>query len=272
MPYLNDLTEWRLLDELGRLLDQRKARYHVAAGQFRDHKQVNLNTELIETELRSVFMVKQVSRVLDAAEFEQCQIQLSSLCSLLDDLARPSNTHRGLESSGYSRLRALIGLLESTSGEIDLASGSNQTLFELPHGADELCECLRVMADYNKVINQLLAPLLEEPILPSFQKQHHQNGAWKEGIIRNRARLALKTLFQHFKCGTPHEILLKLIEDPDEDLILPDLQLLLSPCLELISWQEARCDFVNQYVYSHYLPTGLKDLSSISFFLYSPKC
>lgn len=246
MPYISDSDEWRLLDELGRLLDQRKAQHHVPAGQFRDHKQVNLNAELIETELRSVFTVKQISRVLDATEFEQCQTHLSSLCSLLDGLARAPYIHA--DRLAYPRLRVLSKLLQTTSGEIDLASGCNQTLFELPCDYDELCECLNVVTEYDKAINQLLAPPLQEPVIPPLQKQQYQNGTWKEGIIRNQAKLALKTLFQHFRCGTPHEVLLKLIEDLDEDLILPDLQLLLSPCPELNLWQEARCDFVNLYV------------------------
>ncbi|KAL7921714.1 hypothetical protein ACQKWADRAFT_321287 [Trichoderma austrokoningii] len=246
MPYLNDSNEWRLLDELGRLLDQKKARYRVKAGQFRDHRQVNLNAEIIETELRGVFTAKQISRVLDATEFEQCQTHLNSLCSLLDHLARPtSNTQSGQGSLGYPRLRALTGLIESTSGEVDLASGNGQTLFELPGGAGELGDCLRVVTEYNKAINQLLAPPSQEPVIPPLEKQQHRKGAWKEGIIRNQAKLVLKTLFQHFKCGTQHQVLLKLVEDPDEDLILPDLQLLLSPCLELDLWQEARCNFAN---------------------------
>lgn len=245
MPYLNDSTEWRLLDELGRLLDQRKARHYVPAGRFRDHRQVNLNAELIETELRSVFTVKQISRALDATEFEQCQTHLSSLCSLLDGLVRAPYIHAG--RFPYPRLRVLSEFLESIPGEIDLASGRNQTVFELPRGVHELDKCLRVVTEYNKVINHLLAPPLQEAVISSLQKQQHQKGAWKNGIIRNQAILALKTLFQHFKCGTPHEVLLKLVEDPDEDL--PDLQLYLSPCLELDLWQEARCDFVNLYVW-----------------------
>lgn len=261
MPYLNDSNEWRLLDELGRLLDRRVAQYHVPAEEFRDHRQVNLTAELIETELRSVFMVKQISRVLDVTEFEQSQTHLNSLCSLLDGLARPPKTHINLESSGYPQLQAIIGYLESTYGEVDLAIGHNLTLFELPRGADELCECLQVITEYNKVISQLLAPPSHEPVIPPLQKQQRQSRAWKKGLIRKQTKLALKTLFQHFKCGAPHEILLRLVEDPDEDLILPDLRLLLSPCPELNFWQEAQCDFSNVYVCSHYLPTVLKSYS-----------
>lgn len=246
MPCLNDSNEWRLLDEIARLLAQRKARYHVTTGQFRDHRQVNLNAELIETELRGVFTVKQISRILDKTEFEQCQTHLSSLCSLLDGLARAPYIHA--DRLAYPRLRVLPELLQTTSGEIDLANGHNQTLFELPGGADELGECLRVITECNKAVNKLLAPPLQEPVIPPLQKQQHQKGAWKEGIIRSQAKLALRSLFQNLKCGTPHEVLLKLIEDPDEDLILPDLQVLLSPCLDLNLWQEARCDFVNPYV------------------------
>lgn len=247
MPYLNESNEWRMLDELGRLLDQRKSRYPVSTGPLRDHKRVELNAELIEVELRRVFMVKQISRNLELEEFDQFQARLKSLCLLLDDLARFPYAHVGPEGLAYPRLRAMIKFLESTSGELDLACGPNETLFQLPRSANELHKCQRVIDEYNSVLGRLLGPPSQNPVIRPSQTQQKKK-AWEKSIIRNQAQLVLKTLFKCFKCGAPHKVLLKTIEDPDEDIMLSNLQLILSPCLELDLWQEARCDFVNLYV------------------------
>ncbi|QYT02839.1 hypothetical protein H0G86_009824 [Trichoderma simmonsii] len=244
MPYLSESNEWYLLGELGRLLDQRKSRYPVSTGPLRDHKRVEVNAELIEVELRRVFMVKQISRNLELEEFDHFQANLKSLCLLLDDLARFSNAHVGPGGLTYPRLRALIKFLESTSGEFDLACGPNETLFQLPRSANELQKCQRVINEYNNVLSRLLGPPSQNPVIRPSQTQQKKK-AWEKSITRNQAQLALKTLFERFNCGASHKVLLKLVEDSDEDIILSNLQLILLPCLQLELWQEARCDFVN---------------------------
>lgn len=247
MPYLIESNEWRLLQEFGRLLDQKKARYYVQGRLLNSQERVQTNSELIEVELRRVFMVKEIHQNLDPVEFERCQAKLNSLCSLLDGLARSTNADSGTEGLAYPRLQALTSFIKSTPGNVDLASGSNETLFRLPHDAGKLCDCLRIVTECNDVLSPLLAPPSQAPVIQPLQKQQKRR-AWKKAVIRNRAMFVLEILFKHFRCGTPHEVLLELNEDPDEDSVLPSLKLMLSPCFELESWQEARCDSVNMYV------------------------
>jgi hypothetical protein len=247
MPYLVESNEWRLLQGLGRLLGPRKARYLLQAGPLDNHNGVQSHAELIEVELRRVFMVKEIPRNLDPAEFELCQAKLNSLCLLLDGLTRSSNAHSGPEGPSYPHLRALTSFLESTSGAVDLASGPNETLFRLPRDAGKLWDCLRVVTECNDALSRLLAPSTHEPVIQPLQRRQKKR-AWKKSTTRNRAMFVLETLFKHFRCGTPHEVLLKLIGVPDEDSVLPSLQLILSACPELELWQEARCDSVNLWV------------------------
>lgn len=243
MPYINESNEWRLIDELGRLLDQRKSRYQP----LRDHRLVQPTVQLIEFELRHVFIVQRVTRNLEPEEFDQFQAKLQSLCLFLDHLARSTNAHVEPDRSAYPRLQALIKFLESTAGEIDLAYGPNETLFRLPRDANEFQECQRVINEYNKALGQLLGAPSQTPIIQPSQTQRKEKKLEKS-TMRNQAQLALKTLFERFNCGASHKVLLKLVEDSDEDIILSNLQLILFPCLQLESWQEARCDFVTLYV------------------------
>lgn len=253
MPYLFESNEWRLLQGLGLLLDQRKATYHVQSGPL-NHHNVHLNAELFEVELRRAFMVQEFPQNLDPTEFGQCQAKLKSLCLLLDSLAWSRSAHGHPEGGIFPRLRALTGLLESTSGAVDLVNGPNKTLFRLPSDAAELSRCLRVVTECNDTLSRLIAPVSQEPAIRPLQRQQKRR-MWKKARIRNRATFVLGNLFEHFRCGTSHEVLLKLIEDPDEDSVLPSLQLMLSPCPELESWQEVRCDSVDLYVYQplHFL-------------------
>lgn len=246
MPYLIESNEWRLVRELGRLFDQRKTRYCVQPGPLNYHKRVHPNAELIEVELRRAFMVKEFPRNLDPTEFEQCRAKLNSLCLLLNDLASDQSPHGGPEGQAYPRLRTLAAFLESTSGAVDLVNGPNETLFRLPCDADKLCDCLRIVTDCNDVLGRLLAAPAQELAMRPLQRQ--QKRRWKKAIIRNRAKFVLGAVFEHFRCDTPHEVLLKLMEDPDKDSVLPSLQLMLSRCPELELWQEARCDSVDLYV------------------------
>ncbi|KAM0259057.1 hypothetical protein ACHAQJ_003558 [Trichoderma viride] len=241
MPHLIELSEWRLLQRLAVQLGQRKASYQVLPGP------VHYDAELLEIELRRAFMVQEFPQTLDQTEFEQCQEMLKNLCSLLDAIAWPPGAHGDLEGQGYTRLRALTGFLESTSGTVDLVYGPNKKLFRLPNDAAGLRKCLHVASECNNALSRLLASPLQEWATQPSQRQQKKR-MWKKGRIRNRAKFVLTTLFEHFRCGTPHEVLLKIIEDPDEDLLLPNLQLMLSSCPELRSWQEVQChsDYIGE--------------------------
>lgn len=248
MPYLIESNEWRLLQGLGLLLDKRKARYHGHSVPLNNPKEVHPNAELFEVELRRTFMVKEVPQNLNPIDFGDCQAKLNSLCGLLDGLVMLRSDRSVPKGEVYPHLRALTGILESTSGAVDLANGPNQTLFRLPDGVVELSKCLRIVTECNDTLSRLLASPLQESAVQPFQKQQKKR-MWKKARIRNRATFVLEALFERFRCGTPHEVLLKLIEDPDEDSVLPSLQLMLSPCPDLEPWQEVRCDSVYLYVW-----------------------
>ncbi|KAL7796893.1 hypothetical protein V8C43DRAFT_277625 [Trichoderma afarasin] len=249
MPYLIELNEWRLLRGIGSLLDHRKAPYvHMQSRPFNDLR--DPNADLFEVELRRAFMVQELPRDLTSREFEECQAQLESLCLLLDRLVLdslvPSSLAWGQSHSHemiFPRLRALTTFLESTSETVDLAIGANRTLFKLPNGA-ELGRCLQIVTECNDTLNRLTASAPRESTIQPLQKQQKKR-MWKKARIRNRSTFVLGTLFEHFRCGTSHEVLLKLTEDPDEDSVLPSLQLMLSPCPELELWQEVQCESVN---------------------------
>ncbi|KAL7958815.1 hypothetical protein V8C34DRAFT_281795 [Trichoderma compactum] len=249
MPYLIELNEWRLLRGIGSLLDHRKAPYvRMQSRLFSNLK--DSNADLFEVELRRAFMVQEFAWNLTSREFDRCQASLESLCFLLDRLVLDSlvsispvrsRTHN--QERPFSRLRAITAFLESTSETVDLVVGANKTLFKLPNGA-ELSRCLQVVTECNDTLSRLTAPAAQEPAIQPLQSQQKRR-MWKKARIRDQSTFVLGTLFEHFRCGTSHEVLLKLIEDPDENSALPSLQLMLSPCPELELWQEVQCESVN---------------------------
>lgn len=244
MPLLIESHQWRLLQELGSLLIDKLAPCQVRPGPLDGLSPVNANAELFEFELRYAFAVKESPGNLDDAQFKQCQKDLERLCILLNDLAFPQPAYPVAEDQAYPRLRALTRFLNSIDGPIDLANGPNKTVFRLPHEHAELHRCLETVNECNSALNQLMEPPPEELTNRSQQNDHvwQNKRAWKKGRIRNRASAVLGNLFTQFQCETSHEVLLKLIEDPNEDSKLPSLHVMLSPCPELEPWQEARCD------------------------------
>ncbi|OTA01143.1 hypothetical protein A9Z42_0014560 [Trichoderma parareesei] len=214
-------NEWRLIQGLARLLDKRKAPHLVQSRV--SGKRVHPEAEFFEIELRRVFRVQDFPHNLDSEAFEQCQAKLKSLCLLLDQLAWSRSIHGHAEGQTHHRLRALSALLESTSGVFDLANGPNKTLFRLPSDSAELNRCLRIVTECNDTLDKITAPAPQEPVLQPLQRQQNKR-MWKKARIRNRASFVLGTLFEHFRCGMTHEVLLRLIEDPDEESMLPNLR------------------------------------------------
>ncbi|KAH0496825.1 hypothetical protein TgHK011_004169 [Trichoderma gracile] len=197
---------------LARLLDERKAAHQVqsrASGALNHGKRVHPEAEFFEIELRRAFRVQDCPHNLDPEAFAQCEAKLKSLCSLLDQLAWSQSTHGHTQGHKHQRLRALSGLLESTPGVFDLASGPNKTLFRLPSDSAELNRGLRIVTEYNDTLDKFAAPAPQEPILQPLQRQQNKR-MWKKARIRKRASL-------------------------------PSLQLMLSSCPNPDSWQEVRC-------------------------------
>ncbi|TGJ86468.1 hypothetical protein E0Z10_g2278 [Xylaria hypoxylon] len=243
MPYLIESIEWRLLQELGRLLKPKIAR--LRPGPLNDDNAASSQAELFEIELRQVFMIEEFSDILSQKDYDQLQAIMNRLCSLLDNLAKPRSVYGAVAPQTYPRLYELTKSFESLPAVIDLASGSNDTVFKLPRGDDELDRYLRIVTEYNVTLGRLFPPTAQGQTIRPLQSQSHKKGAWKKGRIRNHATFVLGALFEHFKCGTSHEVLLKLIEDPDEGSVFPSLQIVFSLCPESELLQEAWCDSVH---------------------------
>jgi hypothetical protein len=249
MPYLIQSDEFRLIRELGRLFNLRKGEFQP--GPPENHERVSSDVEFIDFELRHAFTFKDFPRNLELAEFEQCQGKLKCLCLLLEGLVSDQYTQKpphGVEDQilAYPRLRKLIHHMQSTSGVLDLVYGCNKSIFSLPHGSD-LANCLRVINECNGAFRRLHAPPAQAATLNNSAKRE-QKRKWKKARIRNRATFVLDGVFRHFRCGTQHEVLLKLFEDPDENLELPSLELVFSRCPDSRLLQEVRCGSVILYV------------------------
>ncbi|KAI0449227.1 hypothetical protein F5B21DRAFT_494972 [Xylaria acuta] len=245
MPYLIESIQWRLIQELGRLLQPKMARYDVRRELVNYNEGMSSRAELVEVELRQALMVEELSDNLDQKEYDECEAKLKALCSLLEGLARPRSIPAGPPAPTYPRLYALTKSIELMAGPVDLANGPNETLFSLPKDDDNLNKCLSSISEYNITFSRLLHPAVQEPTIRPLQKQKKRNRTWKKARVRNQVTFMLEVLFKHFKCGSSHEVLLKLAEDPDEHSVLPSLQIMLSLCPESESWQEAWCDSVN---------------------------
>ncbi|KAI1746745.1 hypothetical protein F4782DRAFT_553070 [Xylaria castorea] len=244
MPYLIQSVEWRLLQELARLLEPKMARYRMHSEPLHDNKGVSSHAEQFEVELRQALTVEEFSDDLNQRDYDQCQANLRFLCSLLDNLTKWRSDHVGPAAPAYPRLSALVKYLALISKSVDLVNGPNETLFNLPRDDGELDNCLGVVSGCNFALGQLLQPAVEAPAFRPLRKTD-KKWTWKQARIRNHAIFALGALFNHFRGGTSHEVLLKLTEDPGEDATLPSLQIMLSLCSELESWQEACCESVS---------------------------
>ena len=237
--YLIESYEWRLLRELARLVSHRKAQYQTREWPIDDRESVSPRAELFEFELRHAFVVEEVSRNLSESEFAGCEEALRRLCSMLENLVPPQRARFRSPGRAYPGLHSLIGYLEETSGQVDLAHGPNETLFQLPHEPVDLDGCLRVVTEYNHVLGQLLESPAQEPVILPPRSRHKKK--WKEDKLRDQVLSVLGSLFRHFKCGLPHEVLLSLDDDSDGYNLGLNVQLMLSQCPELELWHEVRC-------------------------------
>ncbi|CAG9980542.1 unnamed protein product [Clonostachys byssicola] len=246
MPYLIESIEWRLIRELGRSFGQRKAGHRIKP--LGCHGPVHPTVEHIEVELRRLFIHQDIPQSVNDVEFGACQVALRKLCLRLEDLVSEQLIARSSKvgASSYPRLRALLPFLDSVAQTFNLVHGPDTALFVLPNSVDELYDCLDIATECSRALSKLLAPPASEPIPQPPRKQKAKNkDAWKKARVRKQATFALETLFKHFKCGTAHEVLLRLTEDTDQDAALPTLRMMLSRCPDLESWLEARCESLN---------------------------
>lgn len=240
MHFLSDLHEWSLLRELSEWLSPRLALYMRGTVPINEHRDIHSHAATLEFELRHTFFtVHNAPQRLSSEKFGGFQEVIKQICSLLDHLAAHQRTRDDSKGGEYLHLEKLIGLLNPKCDLIDLVNGPGQRLFDLPSDAAELHECLIALTKCNEALNEVLAPPpLESVIQPS--RRQLKKTPWKKGTIRDQAMCLFEHLFKHFKCGIPHEVLLKLIGTPKEDLTVSSLQLMLPSCLELKPWQEAQ--------------------------------
>lgn len=244
MPYLIACHEWCLLQALGALLEGRKAPYKAPADA------IPIYHDLFEYELRCLFIPKESALNLSTAVFDGCQVRLIKLCGLLDRLVKPTFTSSHLVTdSTYSRLRALIRSLEDLNRTppnlepltelFDLASGPHQTLFRLPKDPSELKNELDMVRECNDFVGQIFNTGRESSrrSLPKAMGR-----GWTDTRLRDRTATVLSTLFEKFKCGVRHEVMLRLSGDLDKCIPQPKLHLLLSSCPDSERWQETLCD------------------------------
>ncbi|KAJ3562791.1 hypothetical protein NPX13_g8432 [Xylaria arbuscula] len=237
MPYLIESTEWRLLQELGCLFKSRLAR--LRRGSTNDHDRTPSVAGLVEVELRQVFLIEEIPQSLGQEDYDQCQINLKILCSLLENLLKPQSTSESVVAHIYPRLYTLTKSLKSGISELDLASGPQETVFTLPRDEDELENCLCLITASNIALRRLLPLVPQEPIARPLPKENKR--MWKKAWVRNHATSMFETIFDHFRCGTPHEVMVKLIDDPDENTVSPYLHMALSLCPEFRLLQEVWC-------------------------------
>ncbi|PHH80669.1 hypothetical protein CDD80_349 [Ophiocordyceps camponoti-rufipedis] len=243
MTCLTESEEWCILQKLSRLLKQMKTRYVADL-------QAPHDVAMLEAELRhTLYITGKTPPELAETQLQHCQEMLRDLCSLLESLAvslpftynTPNTWNQGY--STYRRLRASIQSLESASGRVSLVTGDGEKLFELANSSSkELGQYLQTVTDCNDVISRHLTASPREPTISSISKHAGESAKWRTSRIRKRTKVVLGALFDHFRCGMTHDVLLRLSEDTGDDSEMhPSLQLMLHPCSGLTFLQEICC-------------------------------
>ncbi|KAL8418730.1 hypothetical protein RB594_002080 [Gaeumannomyces avenae] len=263
MPYLIECNEWRLLQTLGPLINQRKSRFNVhllnrldSRPETHDTRLLNLTAERFEVEVRLIFLLpKDCFRALSTTEFDECEKRLKGVCELLDRIVHPrhgdSQIHAAENKAGYPRLSSLVRLLEHSESDeaIDLTSGSRPTLFKPPDDPADLEASLTLVADYNNSLARLFtSPAREGRARPVSKKIRRKT--WKDPRLRRRATSALGAIFERLGCGMGHEVMLNVSEDADDGAAVPSLDLRLSSCTDSTpcpsaQWLQVRCGSID---------------------------
>lgn len=267
MPYIQELVEWNILRGLGLLLGQKGAQFVEQLRPLSHMEEPNLNARLFEVELRRALLVKNPPNDLSHTNFSTCRANLSTLCSQLENLVHPWSTEGYIEhqSQAYPCLQALTKYLESASEPVDLFIGPNQAMFRLPDDTAEIRACLNAVTSCNNNLDRVLTPLACKTIARPVQRQPRK-GAWKKARIRNQAMLVFGALSKRIQCDVKHQVLFKLIQDPDVDILLPCLQLVLSSCSDSNSelWNEIVCH--SSYLYVALISTNPSSSNLIQSF------
>ncbi|KAK4187620.1 hypothetical protein QBC35DRAFT_409987 [Podospora australis] len=222
MPYPIESSSWRLLQALGNHLGQKKARYQPLP--FANSDLIQLDLDFFEVELRRVFLVRDGWRNFSPEDFALFQETLGRLCSFLES-AVTNEIHPALDRLPYPRLRGLVAFLENSDDELfDLISGPNQSLFQLSTEPHKIRDNLDTVTECNNVLGRLLQSPKESTFRPPPKEKKRP---WKDPTKRNHVISVLDGLFQQFRCGKGHELVMDVSEDVDKD---ENLRLVLSCC------------------------------------------
>ncbi|KAK4170033.1 hypothetical protein QBC43DRAFT_225815 [Cladorrhinum sp. PSN259] len=237
MRYLTDCEEWRLIQALGRQLEQRKGKY-IDRPQGRETESLNPDVEFLEVELRRVLLVRESWQKLSSDDFALFQEITSRLCRLLESAVSPEVC---LDSDRfpYPCLWGLVEFLGTSCDIFDLVSGPNKSLFRLPNDYN-----LDTITEYNTCLERLLSSP-NEPVFRPPPRERKSLKPWKDSANRDRAIAILRGIFRHFKCSARHELVMDISESVDEN---EDLHLTLSCCGHDHNdqlWQHVQCSSIH---------------------------
>ncbi|KAL7921156.1 hypothetical protein ACQKWADRAFT_327938 [Trichoderma austrokoningii] len=241
MPHLRDSAEWSLIQRIATEWRPKKASYGRKADDGHTSS-INIDADMLEVELRQIFRPQEITREITPAEFKHCQVALRNLCSCLESHTMHRGTRGDIKGQQYPRLHEVLDILKSTPGTIDLVDGHNQGLFRLPDDDSERCDCLRIATECNETLSGLLASLPSESATGPPQIQRKEKAASKNSTLRDQVVRVLEILFDRFTCGKPHEVLLRIVENRNEDSMVSNLHLMLPLFQELKSWQQVLYD------------------------------
>lgn len=249
MRYLSDCEEWRLIQALGRQLEQRKGKY-IDRPQDRETRSLNLDmefleVEFLEVELRRLLLVRDSKRELSSDDFALFQETMIRLCRLLESAVSPDVCLASHQVT-YPRLRGLVDFLENSDDIYNLVSGPNKSLFRLSNNQHQTRSNLDIITEYNICLGRLLSSDLNEPVLRPAPRERKSSKPWKDSANRNRAMSILGGLFRQFKCSARHELVMDISERVDEN---EDLHLALSCCgydYDDQLWQHVQCSSIHE--------------------------
>ncbi|KAL8364522.1 hypothetical protein RB595_003685 [Gaeumannomyces hyphopodioides] len=231
MTYIFQCNEWRLLQELRPITDQRISRYNPRAPGSLDSQPSNINVEQFDAEVRGLLLLEECPCALSAVEFDECERKLKGVCELLDRIVHPRIPEVAESPAGYSRLRSLITFLRRSDPNqtVDLISGSCSALFKPPYDTVWLKAGLALVADCKVSLGRLFtSPAPETTAYPTAKGPRRKT--WKDAGLRRQATSALGAVFGHLECETGHEVMLNVSKGAGDEGVVPTLDLRLSSC------------------------------------------
>jgi len=239
MPFIVQIYEWHLLRRLGKCVEKRKP--HPDSISVRS-KSPDPTVETLDIELRKALSDQECPHDLPSNDYKEYRAKLEALCNELDKLVDPEFQLHFKSEQHYPHLQALIQYLEHVEKTVDLIGLTGPSVFKLPRDPIELERIFTLVIQYNSALDQKpeVEPLNQG--IPDEVETHVKKikSTWQDSGVRRRAISVLEPLFSPFRCGSRHQVMLKISEHLD-DTEQPTLDLMLAACPELIKWCHVRC-------------------------------